>query len=439
LQRVAALIALPTAVCGIALAASRRPKQGLICAAMHLRAIAASLGSIALICVLAGCGKSATGVSGSQEGTRGTNAGQQPTTLLGDSGAGGLSTANTTRLGGSNPIQDAAAVARAVYPGFTDPGRPQAVVLVNARDWLAALAASALAGPPLRAPILYSEGGAMPAESEAALQAMRPLGARALAGAQVIAVGTTAPTGYRTLRVEGASPYELAAKIAALLSRLDGGRSSAAILASATAPAALSMPAAGLAAQSGAPILLLGAHGVPAATSAALARLRHPHSYVIGPESAVSESTMIELQRDGEATRIAAASVVGNAIKVAAFTDGHFGWGVDEPGHGLVFAPASQPLDAPAAAPLSSNGDYAPLLLLSGGSEAISPELERYLRDIQPGYGNTPESLPVRGVYNHGWLIGDQQAISVGTQSQLDSLLRSVPRSASPSQPSLVP
>lgn len=406
---------------------------------MHLRALAASLGAIALIGILAGCGKSATGSSSGQEGATGTNARQQPTTLLGDSGAGGLSTANTTRLGGSNPIQDAAAVSRAVYPGFTTSGRPQAVVLVDARDWPATLAASALAGSPLRAPILYSEGGHLPAESQAALQAMHPLGAQALAGAQVIAVGSAAPAGYRTLSVEGASPYGLAAKIAALLSRIDGGHVSAAILASATAPAALAMPAAGLAAQSGVPILLLGPQGVPAATSAALAHLGHPPSYVIGPESAISESTMIELQRDGEATRIAASSVVSNAIKVAAFTNGHFGWGVDEPGHGFVFAPASQPLDAPAAAPLSSSGDYAPLLLVGGVNEAISPELERYLRDIQPGYGNTPESLPVRSVYNRGWLIGDQQAISVRTQSQLDSLLRSVPNSASPSQPSLVP
>lgn len=406
---------------------------------MHLRAIAASLGAIALTCFLVGCGKSATGSSSGQEGASGTNARQQPTTLLSDSGAGGLSTANTTRLGGSDPIQDAAAVARAVYPGFTASGRPQAVVLVDARDWPAALAASALAGSPLRAPILYSEGSHLPAESQTALQAMHPLGAPALSGAQVIAVGTAAPAGYRTLTVDGADSYASAAKIASLISRLNGGRSSAAILASATAPAALSMPAAGLAAESGAPILLLGAHGVPAATSAALARLRHPSSYVIGPQSAVSESTMIELQHDGEATRIASAGAVGNAIKVAAFTNGHFGWGVDEPGHGLVFAPASQPLDAPAAAPLSASGDYAPLLLLNGGNEAISSELERYLRDIQPGYGNSPESLPVRGVYNRGWLIGDQQAISVRTQSQLDSLLRSVPRSASPSQPSLVP
>jgi len=34
----------------------------------------------------------------------------------------------------------------------------------------------------------------------------------------------------------------------------------------------------------------------------------------------------------------------------------------------------------------------------------------------------------VRGVYNLGWLIGDQLAISATTQAELDSLLEISPR-----------
>ena len=29
----------------------------------------------------------------------------------------------------------------------------------------------------------------------------------------------------------------------------------------------------------------------------------------------------------------------------------------------------------------------------------------------------------MRGVYNHGWIVGDDKAISVGVQSQIDQLL----------------
>ena len=58
----------------------------------------------------------------------------------------------------------------------------------------------------------------------------------------------------------------------------------------------------------------------------------------------------------------------------------------------------------------------------------IAPALAAYLGDIQPAYTSAPEYRPVRGVYNHGWLIGDELAISAVTQAELDSLLEISPR-----------
>ena len=67
-------------------------------------------------------------------------------------------------------------------------------------------------------------------------------------------------------------------------------------------------------------------------------------------------------------------------------------------------------------------GPYGPLLLVTNPAQI--PELDqRYLLDIQPGY----EKDPVRGVYNHGWLIGDEAAISTAVQARIDSLLQIVP------------
>ena len=80
-----------------------------------------------------------------------------------------------------------------------------------------------------------------------------------------------------------------------------------------------------------------------------------------------------------------------NAIAVARFTNGTFGWGVKEPGHGLVFANAGRPLDAPASALLSATGDYGPLLLLES-ADAVPPALAGYLCDIQPAYTSAPSS-----------------------------------------------
>jgi hypothetical protein len=87
-----------------------------------------------------------------------------------------------------------------------------------------------------------------------------------------------------------------------------------------------------------------------------------------------------------------------------------------------VFANAGRPLDAPAAALLSATGDYGPLLLL-GVATQVPPALVDYLSDIQPAYTDAPQFQPVRGVYNHGWLIGDEQAISAVSQAEIDSIL----------------
>ena len=110
---------------------------------------------------LAGCGKSLPG----EEHDRGAGV-----TVLPGAGAlaaSGLATRNTTRLGGASAAADAAAVALAVYPGLTPATRPAVAVLVNENDWAAALAAAALAGVPLDAPLLYSEGNTLPRRSPA--------------------------------------------------------------------------------------------------------------------------------------------------------------------------------------------------------------------------------------------------------------------------------
>jgi hypothetical protein len=391
---------------------------------------------------LAGCGKSAPLPAGSSGA---------PIAQVSTQGAGGLATKNTTRLGGSDPATDAAAVARAVYPGLTVSTRPQAVVLADEHDWPAALAASALASAPLGAPLLYSDGSTLPSVSSQALAAMHPIGAAQAGGAQVIRIGTTtaAPAGYRTSTLAASEPAVLAAEVAQLESRARGVAPREVIVLAEDAPPALVMPAAGLSAESGAPILLIASTGIPTATRADLTGLHRPTIYVVGP-SAVNSRVLAQLAHLGPVKPIggdsgeeagAGGNPIENAIAVARFADGAFGWGIHEPGHGLVFANLSRPLDAPAAASLSANGDFGPLLLLDevasgpGVGTSIPPALASYLSDIKPAY--SPQVPPVRSVYNHGWLIGDEQAISAVTQAEIDTLLETSPRATATEEPSL--
>jgi hypothetical protein len=182
------------------------------------------------------------------------------------------------------------------------------------------------------------------------------------------------------------------------------------------------MPAAAWAAKSGDPVLWTGRDKLPPETAAAIKAHRKPKIYVLGPEDVISESVAGELRKLGGVKRISGPDPVTNAIAFARFTDGDFGWGVTDPGHGLVFATTARALDAAAAAPLSASGTYGPLLLVTE-AQALPQALQDYLLDIQPGY----DKDPVRGVYNHGWLMGDEAAISADVQSRIDTLLEIQP------------
>jgi hypothetical protein len=392
------------------------------------------LAALALGAACAGCGKAAPAPHG---------AGSSSTASPGASGAASVVTRNTTRLGGADPASNAAAVARATYPGLTSSTRPQAVVLVDERDWRTALAAAALASAPLGAPLLYSQGGALPEASARALSALSPTGAAALGGAQAIRLGgaVAAVGSYRTRALSGSDPYTLAAEVEQLLVAARGSAPRQVIVVAGDGPPALAMPAAGLSAESGAPILFVTAAGVPAATSAVLKDLRRPTIYLVGT-TAVSAPARAGLARLGTVKDVAAsgegADPVSGAIAVARYTDGGFGWGIKEPGHGLVFANASRPLDAPAAALLSASGEYGPLLLLESASQ-VPAALARYLGDIQPAYSDAPQFQPVHGAYNHGWLIGDERAISGVAQAEIDSLLEIAHRASASEEESSAP
>jgi hypothetical protein len=337
-----------------------------------------------------------------------------------------VATKNTTRVAGGDAIADAAGVALATYPARTAESRPTAVVLAEVRAWQTGIAASVLAARPIRAPILFADGDTIPDATKAALDALQPTGSKEAGGAQVIRVGTKAPVdGYKTTDVPAAaSPAALAAAVDRLQTAAAGSASNAVVVVNADRPE-YAMPAAGWAAKSGNPILWVTATGVPPETEAALKEHKGASIYVLGPEDAVPEPVFDALAKLGTVKRIAAADAVSTAITFARYRDGAFGWYVVDPGHGLVFANARRPQDAAAAAPLSAHGKYGPLLLIGDDAGALPEPLQNYLLDIQPGYDETTD--PVRGVYNHGWIIGDESALAAAVQARIDTLLEIQP------------
>jgi hypothetical protein len=333
-----------------------------------------------------------------------------------------FATKNTTRVAGGDAIADAAAVALATFPARTPETRPAAVVLAEVRDWRTGLAASVLAGAPIRAPILFADGDTLPDATKAALDALQPTGSKEAGGAQVIRVGTNAPVeGYKTTDVTAANPAALAAAVDRLQTAAAEQPAGAVVVASADHPE-YAMPAAGWAAKSGDPLLWVTATGVPAETEAAIKTHKQAKIYVLGPSGAVPDTVLDALGKLGDVKRVSGEDPVANAIAFARFRDGNFGWYVVDPGHGLVFANSRRPQDAAASAPLSASGTYGPLLLVTDAGVLPQP-LQDYLLDIQPGY----DTDPVRGVYNHGWIIGDESALAAAVQARIDTLLEIQP------------
>jgi len=370
-------------------------------------------------------------LSGCGRGSAPDSSGAPPASALGasksdkkearvDIGFPTFATKNTTRVAAADPVAVAAGVARSVFPGLTAASRPDAVAVVDERDWRTALAASVLMSGPVRAPLLLSDQRQeLPKASQAALDALDPIGSKAAGGAEVIRIGSVPrPDGRKTTDVAGGDPFALAQALDAFQAAAAGKTSDRVLVVSADEPA-FAAPAAAYAAKSGDPILFARKDSLPAATRAALRTHQQPKIYVLGPTKIIGTKVTAQLRKLGSVKRLGGRDPVRNAIAFATFSETDFGWGVVDPGHGVVFSrDDAAPATAAAAAPLSASGTYGPLLLI-GDDETVDAPLATFLRGIQPAY----RTDPVRGVYNHGWLVGDARAITPALQARLDTLL----------------
>ena len=335
-------------------------------------------------------------------------------------------TRNTIRVGGADAVADAAGVASALFPATTSSDRPTAVVLVDAEDWQTAIAAAVLAGPPIGAPLLLSEGDDLPAVSDDTLKRLDPKGSDLSQDAQVIRIGqdVARPDGYKTAVVQGEDPFERAAAIDRFVSAARGKPSADVVLYSADSPE-WALPAASWAARSGDAALPVKRNAIPAPVRRALAGHEGPNVFLLGPPSVISEAVEREL-RDrklaGSVNRIQAGTPVENAIAFARYEKGDFGWGIVVPGYNFAIANVDRPLDVAAAASLATRGVFAPLLLTDDAAELPQP-LEAYLLSVQPGY----EDDPGQAVYNRAWILGDDKAISVDEQARIDATTELIP------------
>ena len=385
----------------------------------ELRRFSALFFLIALIAV--GCSTSDDTTTPPQLGVKGDD--EQAAEKL---GFPSTATRNTVRVGGSDAASDAAGVASALYPATGESDRPTAVVLVDQDDWVSGVAASVLAGRPIGAPILLTDGKDLPSVTDDVLNRLKPKGSDLSKDAQVIRIGadTARPEGFKTALIEGDDPFQRAAAIDRFFSAARASPSNDVVLYSAD-QGEFAMPAAAWAARSGDAVLPVRKNKIPAPILKALREHEKPNVYVLGPESVISQQVLDQLKKSKLArsvNRIEGPTPVENAIAFSRYEKGDFGWGIVVPGYNFAIANLDRPLDVAAAASLATRGVFAPLLLTDDTAELPQP-LEAYLLSVQPGY----EDDPAQAVYNRAWILGDDKAISVNEQARIDSTTELIP------------
>lgn len=377
----------------------------------------------AMALALAGC---ELGDSGGLTGLNGNSSAED---FSRGTGSPALATKNTIRIPGEDPIGNAAGAALTVYPSTSAATRPKLVTVVGENDWRAAIAMSVLSARPIGAPMLISENDGVPDVTESAIKALNPAGitipGRAVKPKALVAGNVEVPEKLPRINLVNTNYEKLSLSVDALWITLNGGRPAEEVIITTADPklARFALPAGPLAAATGSPVFFTEKNQVPLSTLRAIAAHGKPRIYVVGPPRAVSDTILKRLKRYGRVTRIGGPTPTSNATEVALFSDPQsvWGWGIDNPGHGMVIMNSHREMDVAAATSLSSGAAYGPLLLNSNPATLDKP-LENYLLDIQPGYIDNPAN----GVYNRAWLLGDATALSSGLQAQVDKLTQIV-------------
>lgn len=356
------------------------------------------------------------------------------------SGAPTLSTRNTVRIPGLDPAANAAAAAIAAYPSSSAFTRPSAVTVVGRDDWRSAIALSVLSAAPVRAPMLLSSGDDMPDVTKSAMEALNPTGVvipgQTLRPKAFVAGNLKLPDQTPRVNLVNDSFENLTLAVDRLATRLSGGKPSSSVIVTTGDPnfKRYALPAGPLAANTGSPVFFVGKNRVPLATLKAISAHNKPSIYVVGPPSVISDEALLVLRKHGKVRRISGLNPTSNAVNVAVFSDPTtgWGWGVYDPGHGVVIQNSHNEMNVAAATTLTATSAYGPVLLNSS-AQVVDRDLRMYLLDIQPTY--VQGSGPQTAVFNRAWLLGDTSALSAGLQATLDKLLAVIPPTSATGEP----
>lgn len=335
-----------------------------------------------------------------------------------------LSSKNITRLDESDSVELAVMTSQLVWPATHEESRPGTIILSAVDSWQLTLASADLIHHPNNGPILLIDKNAIPEATMNEINRLQPKGNEE--GTQIKVMGSVADEVLESLeeytidQITDDNPASFAAEIDRFYAEVSGELPESIIIVSSDEKAKeYSVIASYWIAHMPEPVLYVGENDIPNSTIKAIKKRENPNMYILGPTSVVSEQVEKELGELGAVTRIVGENPSEASIAFTQFKDEEsgFGWGINDPGHGLSFVSSETTTFSLVTAPLAHLGKHAPLLLLYKGE--MSENMGRYLAKVKPTF----EKSPMEGPYNHGFVIGSLGDISYKVQGMIDSKL----------------
>ncbi|MBM7096211.1 cell wall-binding repeat-containing protein [Bacillus sp. H-16] len=336
-------------------------------------------------------------------------------------------TKNVTRISEDDPVSFSILASQTIWPATHEQNQPGTVILAPVDSWQQSLAALTLVHHPNDGPVLYTDG-TVSDEVINEIERLQPKGNSE--GIEVMVMGDLPAEemdkldGYSTEQITADDDAEFAMLIDEHYAEIVGHLPESVIVGSSDDEAKLmTMTAGDWISHMDEPLLYVDADSIPDATAEALEKRDGEASiYVIGSEKEVSGEVEGELGEYGNVTRISGDSPAELSIAFASFKDEEtgFGWGIEEPGHGLTFASTETPELAIPGSPLAHLGKHAPMIWLEEGE--LSQPVYDYLARLKPAFENDP----TEGPYNHGYLFGSTDSVSFPVQGIIDERMEIV-------------
>ncbi|MEW9670238.1 cell wall-binding repeat-containing protein [Ammoniphilus sp. 3BR4] len=333
-------------------------------------------------------------------------------------------TKNTSRVLGSNAEEISISTSKMIWPATPAGTTPNVVLVAPDNNWQVQLVTVDLIHHPSDGPLLVSNPSSISDAVMTELKRLNPKGAQD--GTQVIAVGMDeaaikqlGDANFKVKEIKGDNPAQIAGAIDDYYASVCGELPQSVIV-STSEQLEYAAPAGNWIAHMPEPLLYVTKDDIPEETDQALnKRNGQADIYLLGPESAVSKQVEEDLKKYGQVTRIAGDDPYTNAIAFAKYKDPNtgFGWGITQPGHGLMLVNKDQVNQAIPAVAFSHRGKHAPMLL--SDMDTAPDTLLAYLKELKPLFTKDP----TEGPYNHLFIVGGSESISNDQQGNLDHLI----------------